>query len=539
MKTVSDAFDAHLKQQVTTLCTCLTVRRRDDAAFYFTDHDLPVFLDTAKYVPWSSFSRSSIQTGIDLEIDQMEINGILNSGAISRDDIAEGLFDFAEVEVVAINYKAPNEGRTTLRKGWIGEVTMDENGTFHAELRGLTQVLSYRIGEAYTPECRADLGDRRCGIPLDPVRWQPGQTYKVGDTVLGVINAARAFVNLPIVNPGFEADPLNAIVTAPTGWTYYGPADGRWCFHTSGFGLTNPKQGSQFAQATRNGFTKPVEAGMFQDIDLVAAGISAGNLDSGLCRLVFSAWTARTEHDQTLRVRVHTLDANGLSTTIFDSGSAQWREDTWIEVSASDRLVPVGARKLRVDLWAKRRGDVDAGPCFDAITASINLPDGNLGNADQFGGVVQKATVAGISGDTEPAFTNLLGGTTADNTVTWAAAKGWKKVTEVDAVIDAKTLVPLYISDAVGYYDGGLLVWETGRNAGKAQEIKTWTGGRLTLFQRPFHIPQVGDRFVLHPGCDKRRGTCQEKFDNVVNFRGEPDVPGQDEYYKTPNAPAQ
>jgi uncharacterized phage protein (TIGR02218 family) len=37
-----------------------------------------------------------------------------------------------------------------------------------------------------------------------------------------------------------------------------------------------------------------------------------------------------------------------------------------------------------------------------------------------------------------------------------------------------------------------------------------------------------GDRVRLEPGCDKRLETCREKFDNLLNFRGFPDIPGED-----------
>lgn len=37
-----------------------------------------------------------------------------------------------------------------------------------------------------------------------------------------------------------------------------------------------------------------------------------------------------------------------------------------------------------------------------------------------------------------------------------------------------------------------------------------------------------GDRIRLEPGCDKRLETCREKFANVSNFRGFPDIPGED-----------
>lgn len=37
-----------------------------------------------------------------------------------------------------------------------------------------------------------------------------------------------------------------------------------------------------------------------------------------------------------------------------------------------------------------------------------------------------------------------------------------------------------------------------------------------------------GDGLRIEAGCDKRRATCQFKFDNLLNFQGFPDIPGDD-----------
>ena len=37
-----------------------------------------------------------------------------------------------------------------------------------------------------------------------------------------------------------------------------------------------------------------------------------------------------------------------------------------------------------------------------------------------------------------------------------------------------------------------------------------------------------GDVVRLEAGCDKRGETCQLKFNNFLNFRGFPDIPGED-----------
>lgn len=37
-----------------------------------------------------------------------------------------------------------------------------------------------------------------------------------------------------------------------------------------------------------------------------------------------------------------------------------------------------------------------------------------------------------------------------------------------------------------------------------------------------------GDQIRIEAGCDKRAETCRAKFDNLLNFRGFPDIPGED-----------
>ena len=39
---------------------------------------------------------------------------------------------------------------------------------------------------------------------------------------------------------------------------------------------------------------------------------------------------------------------------------------------------------------------------------------------------------------------------------------------------------------------------------------------------------RAGDTFAVTAGCDKRFATCHDRFDNVVNFRGFPHIPGND-----------
>jgi len=74
----------------------------------------------------------------------------------------------------------------------------------------------------------------------------------------------------------------------------------------------------------------------------------------------------------------------------------------------------------------------------------------------------------------------------------------------------------------------GELRWLTGLNCGLVFAILSGQGNMITLADLPVLPMQVGDRALLTQGCDKRLTTCQNRFQNVVNFRGEPFLPGND-----------
>ena len=44
------------------------------------------------------------------------------------------------------------------------------------------------------------------------------------------------------------------------------------------------------------------------------------------------------------------------------------------------------------------------------------------------------------------------------------------------------------------------------------------------MYPLPF-APMTGDAFTVYAGCDHTQGTCQNRFNNLANFRGFPYVP--------------
>ncbi len=82
------------------------------------------------------------------------------------------------------------------------------------------------------------------------------------------------------------------------------------------------------------------------------------------------------------------------------------------------------------------------------------------------------------------------------------------------------------------WFDGGRLTLLDGAAKGLWAAIRS---DRMVAGQREITLWQpiraeiaVGDRLELTAGCDKRLSTCRLKFDNLVNFQGFPDIPGED-----------
>ncbi len=82
------------------------------------------------------------------------------------------------------------------------------------------------------------------------------------------------------------------------------------------------------------------------------------------------------------------------------------------------------------------------------------------------------------------------------------------------------------------WFTRGLLTWTSGANAGRKTEAKLHSkrDGAVTLelWQAMSEEVAVGDAFTITAGCNKHFGTCRGKFDNAINFRGFPHVPGVD-----------
>ena len=113
---------------------------------------------------------------------------------------------------------------------------------------------------------------------------------------------------------------------------------------------------------------------------------------------------------------------------------------------------------------------------------------------------------------------------------------GFKGAGTVQSVSDMSEIKASGLSAfANQHFALGLLTFTSGRLKGQRFDIETHrksgTSAALTLWLPLGEMPQQGDTFEIVAGCDKSFDTCRTRFDNVLNFRGFPHMPGSDFSY--------
>ena len=169
-------------------------------------------------------------------------------------------------------------------------------------------------------------------------------------------------------------------------------------------------------------------------------------------------------------------------------------------------------------------------------TLSVLLAKGSLGEVKREGNAFT-AEVRGITDrlaqDTGRLYTTAcsadLGDTRCKIDLNGAAYRGSGAVTAVSGISTFTASGLAGFDD--GWFTAGKLTFSSGANAGLGVEVKSHRKDGTVTFELWQAMPQpiaAGDAFTVTAGCDKRFQTCHDKFDNVINFRGFPHIPGND-----------
>lgn len=150
---------------LTSLAFCWRVERRDGACLGFTSHDRDLAIEGLVYRAAPGMLPSAVSVSDDFDASTLDVSGALTSDSIDEADLAAGRWDRAAVSLFLVDWDDPEGERLHLVRGELGDVTVKANG-FEAELRGAAALLERAVAEQTSPECRAELGDRRCRVDM-------------------------------------------------------------------------------------------------------------------------------------------------------------------------------------------------------------------------------------------------------------------------------------------------------------------------------------------------------------------------------------
>lgn len=162
-----------------TMARCWRIVTKGGVTYGYTSHTRNLVFDNVTYNSLLGFSSSAVQTKEGLSPDNYTVTAFLSEQ--NELDIFKGVFDHARVEIFLVNYLDLSLSKIIEKSGFIGQITRSD-GKFTAEVVGLSQLLSVKLGHTYTLSCNARLGDARCKVNLAT------STFRTTGTIASIIS---------------------------------------------------------------------------------------------------------------------------------------------------------------------------------------------------------------------------------------------------------------------------------------------------------------------------------------------------------------
>ena len=154
-----------LDRDVTTGTYLWRLEREDGVALGFASHDRDLVIDGFRYRATPGMVPSSIALSDSLDIDNVEISGVVTSAAIAETDLDAGRWDGALLYISLVDWEQPDVEPLPLICGEFGEIVRSGD-SFTVEMLGATSFLDEPIAPLTSPTCRAEFCDRQCKLSL-------------------------------------------------------------------------------------------------------------------------------------------------------------------------------------------------------------------------------------------------------------------------------------------------------------------------------------------------------------------------------------
>jgi len=503
--TCTPAFKRALAAAAGTFCTLWKVTQRDGTVVGFTDLDRDIVIGAVTYHANVGYQRTDIATSGALNVDNLEAQGPLAAPSLTDPDLTAGIWDFAAIQLSLVNWAdffIPIPITSITRSGTTATATV-------ASTKALAT----------------------------------GDTLVIGGADQSAYNVSAV---ITVTNPThFTYTVAGSPATPATGTLFYNTSMGALIYRVGNLGEATVERAN--FKAELRGLTQAYT----RVIGELTAPSCRTTLGSPLCKVDFNppVWTAATSYaqlngDAALGGLVKPTVPNGRWFYASVAGTSGGSEPAWntavggttvdggvtwttiLPLAVTGTLTGVGTDNRTLYDTGRTEPGPSGGATISAITRanpghvtlSTPLPVGTVSGAP--------VTISGVLGMTNVNVVTIANNV-AGNLLSFDLPVD---TTNFPAYTSGGTVTPL--GSGSGFFDNGVITFTSGNNAGNAplnqMEVQSYVPGQLTLELPMPYACQIGDTYTLNAGCDYSFSTCQTRFINWINFRGEPYVPGLD-----------
>jgi uncharacterized phage protein (TIGR02218 family) len=163
MRTIPAAMKNYLAERVTYFVYCWKITLFHGTVLGFTNHQQDLTIDGVVYASEEGVSKTAITFSERLAPDNIDITGVIEEIQMLKQEIINGRFDGADIDIFVVNYQDLAAGKIDLASYNVGDIQAKRN-EYTFNVRGQSQKYKQTFGRTYTNSCYLDFGEAKCGV---------------------------------------------------------------------------------------------------------------------------------------------------------------------------------------------------------------------------------------------------------------------------------------------------------------------------------------------------------------------------------------
>lgn len=168
VKNIPNSLRGSVSAEVRTLAACLKIEV-NGKKYGYTSHQEDLSIDSLIYKATPGFTCETLNSNLLSGENSFTIDFLMTEDVKVFLTWLQGLNDRTMLTLLYVDYQDLEKGAFSMRHGHMGQISFSK-GQASVEIRSLMERLGQEIGELYSPDCRAHLGDHRCKANIEPFK---------------------------------------------------------------------------------------------------------------------------------------------------------------------------------------------------------------------------------------------------------------------------------------------------------------------------------------------------------------------------------